>query len=71
MSSQSPASVPFDGLFSSPMILALGLFSSLMILALTTFLFLLVSSTPHSQNPFCNHKPEPSFIGVTINKTCV
>lgn len=55
--SRSPASVPFHRLFSS-----------LMILALATFLFLVVSSTPHPQHPFCKYKPEPSFMGVKISK---
>lgn len=60
VASQSPASVPFHGLFSF-----------LMILAQMTFLFLVVSSTHQPRNPFCNHKPEPSFMAVKISKTCV
>lgn len=58
--SQNHVSVPFHGLFSSPIILAL-----------TTFLFLVFSSTPHPQNPCCKSKPEPSFMGVKINKIWV
>lgn len=61
MASQSHASVPFYGLFSSPVILAL-----------TTNLFIsVVSSSLYPQNPFCKYKLEPSSTGVKINQISV
>lgn len=61
MASQSHASVPFYGLFSSPVILAL-----------TTNLFIsVVSSSLYPQNPFCKYKPEPSSRRVKINQNSV